>query len=57
MIERVKEFVRRRAHTRSLAVWETAARDAQEADLSKLRELRHQAKQVRKRVDQVTCAV
>ncbi len=53
-MDRVKEFVRRRLHTRSLARWDAAARDAEKLDLSLLRQMRSQARQMRRRVDLVT---
>lgn len=46
--------MRRRLHNLSLRRWEDAARDAEEIDLSQLRQMRTQARQMRRRVDQVT---
>ncbi|WP_299304940.1 DUF6478 family protein [uncultured Litoreibacter sp.] len=54
MLDRVREFIRRRLHTRSLARWDAAARDAEKLDLSLLRQMRSQARQMRRRVDLVT---
>lgn len=54
MIDRLKEFVRRRIHTRNLARWDDAARDAEQVDLSQLRQMRSRARQMRRRVDQIT---
>ncbi|MEM7470659.1 MAG: DUF6478 family protein [Pseudomonadota bacterium] len=53
MIDGVRQFIRRRAHRYSLRRWESAAREAEETDLSRLRQMRSQAKQLRSRVDQV----
>ena len=54
MIDRFQEFVRKRLHAKSLRRWDTAARAAQTIDLALLRQMRSQAKQMRRRVDQVT---
>lgn len=54
MIDRLKEFIRARFHARSLLRWDNAAIDAERMDLALLRQLRMQARQVRKRVDLVT---
>lgn len=54
MMDRLREFVRRRLHRRSLRRWEAAVQDAETIDLSLLRHLRTQARQTRRRVDQVT---
>ena len=54
MMDRLREFVRRRLHRRTLRRWEAAVRDAETIDLSLLRHLRTQARQMRRRVDQVT---
>lgn len=54
MMDRIREFVRRRLHTRSLARWDATARDAETLDLSLLRQMRSQARQMRRRVDLVT---
>lgn len=54
MIDRFQEFIRRRLHSRSLKRWEVAARAAETIDLAVLRQMRSQAKQMRRRVDQVT---
>jgi hypothetical protein len=53
MMNRVTEFFRRRLHSRSLARWEDAARAAETVDLSMLRQMRSQARQLRRKVDQV----
>jgi hypothetical protein len=54
MMDRMREFVRRRLHRRTLRRWEAAVQDAETIDLSLLRHLRTQARQMRRRVDQVT---
>jgi hypothetical protein len=54
MLDRFQEFLRRRLHTQSLKRWDVAARAAETIDLSMLRHMRSQAKQMRRRVDQVT---
>lgn len=54
MMDQLREFVRRRLHARSLRRWEAAARAAETIDLSLLRQMRSQARQMRRRVDQVT---
>lgn len=54
MMDRVRELVRRALHKRSLRRWEAAARDAEGIDLSRLRHMRTQARQMRRRVDSVT---
>jgi len=54
MMNRLREFVRRRLHRRSLRRWEAAMQDAETIDLSLLRHMRTQARQMRRRVDQVT---
>lgn len=54
MMDRVREFVRRRLHRRVLRRWEAAARDAEAIDLSLLRQMRTQARQMRRRVDHIT---
>jgi len=54
MMDRLKEFVTRRFHTRSLAQWDQAARAAEQVDLNQLRQMRSRARQMRRRVDQIT---
>ena len=54
MFDRFQEFVRQRLHHYSLKRWDKAARVAKTIDLSMLRHMRAQAKQMRMRVDQVT---
>ncbi len=54
MMDRFREFVRQRLHKRSLRLWESVAKDAENLDLSILRQVRTQARQMRRRVDQVT---
>lgn len=53
-MKRLREFVRRRLHVRTLARWDSAARDADQIELSRLRQLRNQARQMRQRVDLIT---
>ncbi|MEM9582259.1 MAG: DUF6478 family protein [Pseudomonadota bacterium] len=50
----MREFVRRRLHLRTLSRWDSAAHSAEQIDLSRLRQMRSQARQLRKRVDLVT---
>ncbi len=54
MLNRLREFVRRRLHVRTLARWDAAAQKAERVDLSLLRQMRSQARQMRRRVDLVT---
>lgn len=54
MLDRFQEFVRRRLHSHSLKRWDNTARAAKTVDLSLLRNMRAQAKQMRQRIDQVT---
>lgn len=54
MLNRVREFIRRRLHAIHLARWDAAAQNAEQIDLSLLRQLRTQARQMRRRVDRVS---
>lgn len=54
MMDRLKEFVTRRSHTRSLAQWDQTARAAEQVDLAQLRQMRTRARQMRRRIDEVT---
>ncbi|MEM6407643.1 MAG: DUF6478 family protein [Pseudomonadota bacterium] len=54
MLNRVRYFFRRRAHRRGLRQWDKAASDAETADLSHLRQIGSQAKQMRARVERVS---
>ena len=54
MMDRVREFIRRRMHARHLARWDAAAQDAERIDLSLLKQMRTQARQMRRRVDLVS---
>lgn len=54
MIDQLTEFVRRRLHQRVLARWDMAAARAETLELGKLRTLRAQARQLRRRADHIT---
>ena len=53
MKTRVKEFLRQRLHKRHVSLWEQAARDAESLDISTLRQMRLQARELRRRVNKV----
>ena len=50
----ITEFLRRNLHRRTLARWDNAAQSAAHMDLASLRQLRTQARQMRRRVDKIT---
>ena len=54
MMEKIREVWRRGFHRRSLKQWDAAARDAETIDLTMLRQMRAQARQVKRRVDLVS---
>ncbi len=51
MLETVKTLISRLRHRRSLKAWERMAEDAETVDLTRLRQIRSQARQQRRRID------
>jgi len=54
MVRQVNSFLERLIHRRALTRWSDAAKDAEKFDLSTLKVLRGQARQIRRRLDQLT---